>query len=115
MGQYFRVVNVDKREFLEPRAFREGPKLMELAHGGRMLRGLAVILSNGNGRGGGDIDSADPLVGSWAGDRIVVAGDYGDEGKWTGSAGVTLYAEAGQTYTDISDRVVAMLDKAGEL
>jgi hypothetical protein len=84
MGQYYKVVNCTKKEFINAWTFNDGAKLMEFglsAFG--MMSGLAILLTNGNGRGGGDIE--DPLigiVGRWAGDRIVIAGDYGDEGKF---------------------------------
>lgn len=57
------------------------------------MTALALLLSSGNGRGGGDLivhddddwtlESRPPrveLVGSWAGDRIVISGDYADDG-----------------------------------
>ncbi len=34
MGQYFQVVNLDKKEKLHPHAFGDGLKLMEMASGG---------------------------------------------------------------------------------
>jgi len=45
---------------------------------------LCVLLASGNGRGGGDLgddnltDDEKALIGSWAGDPVYVAGDYGD-------------------------------------
>lgn len=85
MGQYYKIVNLDKRQYLNPCAFGDGLKLMEFAcssHG--TLAGLAILLANSNGRGGGDLRSDHEIIGSWAGDRIVVAGDYamcGDRGE----------------------------------
>ena len=79
MGQYYKIVNLDKREYLDPRGLGDGAKLMELSDA---LVALAVLCASGNGRGGGDCCSARPIVGSWAGDRIVVAGDYGDGGAF---------------------------------
>ncbi len=46
------------------------------------------MLAHANGRGGGDLatEALTPdevrFIGSWAGDRIVVAGDYDDGGLW---------------------------------
>lgn len=88
MGQYYYTVNLDKRQFLDPQKFGEGLKLMEFGNSsGGTMTALAVLLSDGNGSGGGDLrvpEDGDPkgLVGSWAGDRIVVAGDYAEGGKW---------------------------------
>lgn len=77
------------------------------------MTGLAVLLADGNGRGGGDLYQASyngkkkedikphekinsewtgvngkaftvvpNIVGSWAGDRIVISGDYSDIGRF---------------------------------
>jgi len=62
------------------------------------------LLANSNGRGGGDALKHD-LVGSWAGDRIVVQGDYAeptDKGFLT--------EDEIEEYTDISQKVKEMLD-----
>jgi len=83
MGQYYMTVNIDKKQYLNPHRFGSGLKLLEFSCDScGLMTGLAILLSNGNGRGGGDLHSDDPIVGSWAGDRIVVAGDYGDEGAF---------------------------------
>jgi hypothetical protein len=119
MGQYYKIVNVDKRQFLRPHAFGDGAKLLEWGCSSNgTLTALAMLLASGNGRGGGDLASHDPLVGSWAGDRVVVAGDYADGdfvsdedmrevlasyGDPGGSAGdVNLYTVAGERFADIS-------------
>jgi hypothetical protein len=119
-GQYYRIVNIDKKEFISPRAFKDGAKLLEFAGGDcGVISGLAILMASGNGRGGGDfytntcygkdidislpknkhlrIDSSfttgvndekvcnlivPKVVGKWAGDRVVIAGDYADEGAF---------------------------------
>jgi hypothetical protein len=173
MGQYYLIVNVDKREYLDPHKFGEGAKLMEFGHSqSSILLALTVLLSNGNGRGGGDIFSSkfqeaqdkwekayrrysdgkrktrprypdekkynEPWIGHWAGDRIVVAGDYGEPLRWIEDATdeqlqevankcfskghnkknkVTLYhwAEYGPTFKDISKKILEVLADADEL
>lgn len=80
MGQDYYVVNVDKKEFLHPHRFMDGLKLVEFGSSGNgTMYGLAALLANSNGRGGGDIHSGYKVIGSWAGDRIVIAGDYAKE------------------------------------
>ena len=81
MGQYYYVVNLDKKEFLYPHKLGDGLKLWEICAGGGTSMALVALLADGNGRGGGDFN-AHPLVGSWCGDRIVVAGDYADNGRF---------------------------------
>jgi hypothetical protein len=89
MGQYYKIVNLDKGQYLKPHNFGQGAKLLEFGSSGSgIMLGLAVLLADGNGRGGGDLndDKLKPrlkkLVGSWAGDRIVVTGDYADAGRF---------------------------------
>lgn len=115
MGQYYYVVNIDKREFLHPHQFNDGLKLMEFGQsGGGTLLALTVLLADGNGRGGGDIHTKDrEWVGRWAGDRIVIAGDYADPDKY-GVEG-TLYGACGtDAWRNISEPVRAVLIAAGE-
>ena len=82
MGQYYLIVNIDKRQYLNPHKCGDGLKLLEFASGScGTLAALAILLADGNGRGGGDLHSDNPVIGSWAGDRIAIAGDYADEGK----------------------------------
>lgn len=119
MGQGYVVVNLDKKEYLRPHAFGEGYKLLEFgSSGGGTMAGLSILLANSNGRGGGDLDSDDPIVGSWAGDRIVIAGDYakaGDKGEFPSKEDfVTLYERCGdKEFTDISAKVLKVYEKGG--
>lgn len=80
MGQYYYVCNLDKKQFIHPHKFGDGLKLMEFgdSSSGTML-GLAALLADGNGRGCGDLRSDNPIIGTWARDRIVIAGDYADD------------------------------------
>jgi len=79
MGQYYLTVNLDKGEYLDPHKFGDGLKLLEFGDSASgTMTGLATLLADGNGRGGGDLRSENPVIGSWKGDRIVVAGDYAD-------------------------------------
>lgn len=119
MGQYYLIVNISKKQYLDPFVFADGRKLMEFASSGMgVLTGLALLLADGNGRGGGDLDSDNPIVGSWAGDRIVIAGDYADAGKFLeqetirkGHENDNLHTYADFFYTDISEQVIrAMID-----
>lgn len=83
MGQYYIAVNLDKKQYLHPHRFDDGMKLAEFSMtDGRTMTALALLLADGNGRGGGDVRPEHELIGSWAGDRIVIAGDYADKGKF---------------------------------
>lgn len=113
MGQYYAIINLTKKQFILPHAFGDGAKLMEFGSGGYTLSALAILLANSNGRGGGDLGSRRPVVGSWAGDKIVIAGDYaepGDAGEPKG--GGNLYGRTGtEAYQNVSaEAFEALLD-----
>jgi len=112
MGQYYYTVNLDKKQYIHPHRFGDGLKLLEFGCSGQgTMAGLAILLADGNGRGGGDLRSDHPIIGSWAGDRIVVTGDYADAGKHGASEASTLYEAIQNDYawTDISYQVIEAL------
>lgn len=117
MGQYYYAVNLTRHEYIKPHAFGDGAKLMEFACSApSMMAGLAILLADGNGRGGGDLDTesrlAKKIIGRWAGDRIVITGDYADEGKFLDgikSAKANLYTYVDENFKDISDDVIEVL------
>jgi hypothetical protein len=110
MGQYYKIVNIKKKQYITPDTFGDGSKLMEFSMSASgVLAGLAILLADGNGRGGGDLHSENDIVGSWAGDNIVVAGDYADEGKFVKEADRNLYNVASNEGEDISVKVLDAL------
>ncbi|CAG0999235.1 hypothetical protein PLCT2_02964 [Planctomycetaceae bacterium] len=139
MGQYYFIVNIDKKEFLHPHKLGDGLKLMEFAgQGDGTMLALGLLLADGCGRGGGDFHArkcSNPdlaLIGRWKGDRIVVAGDYADPGftpkpeEWTPEQraklkehfsegtdldkNVNLYAWAESFFEDISLKMRALME-----
>jgi hypothetical protein len=110
MGQYYKIVNIKKKQYIKPDTFGDGSKLMEFSMSASgVLAGLAILLADGNGRGGGDLHSENDIIGSWAGDNIVVAGDYADEGKFVKETSRNLYNVAGNEGEDISVKVLDAL------
>ena len=93
MGQYFYVVNIDKQEYLHPHDFK-----CQLENGQTSCEGLKM------GEFPGTLDllahltcdsyayAKHPLVGSWVGDRVQIAGDYSNK-KFT------LQSEDGESET----------------
>lgn len=122
MGQYYTIINLDKKEFLHPHKFGDGLKLLEFGMSAQgTMTALAVLLAEGNGRGGGDL-RVEPdcpvadLVGSWSRDRIVVAGDYADSEDGDPQGDDTLYSKTCEgddgepaEFTDISGKALALL------
>ncbi len=110
MGQYYKIVNIKKKQYISPYTFGDGSKLMEFSMSTNgVLAGLAILLADGNGKGGGDLNSNNPIVGSWAGDNIVIAGDYADDGKWVKETDTNLYSVASEQGEDISIKVLDAL------
>jgi hypothetical protein len=69
MGQAFYIANLDKRECIHPHDMGDGYKLLELNYS---LNALAMLLANSKDHPWADA----PMLGRWAGDRIVVMGEY---------------------------------------
>lgn len=127
MGQYYYVINRTKRQYIHPHKFDDGLKLLEFGcSGGGTMTALALLLADGNGRGGGDARSKSAIIGSWAGDSIVIAGDYADPGRFVDdddaktmmeSRGAdrkpNLYQVAGELFEDISDKILAAAREDG--
>lgn len=104
MGQYHEVYNLDKKERIDPHRIDNGLKLYEqVGHIGSTSTALFALLANSNGRGGGDFPEH-PMIGHWAGDRILIQGDYAsfkDNGY--------VPEEELEKFTDISGGVLEML------
>lgn len=84
MGQYHYIVNLDKKEFINPHKLGVGLKAWEqIANTPGTPQALFVLLICSNGRGGGDLGKTlgfdEPIIGRWAGDRIAVVGDYAED------------------------------------
>jgi hypothetical protein len=106
MGQYFKVYNVDKEEFIHAHHIDNGLKLMEqVGFQKSTASALFLLLANSNGRSGGGAKD-NPLIGRWAGDRIVIQGDYAEPGD----RGFVDPEELAR-YKNISAEVKSMLDR----
>lgn len=85
MGQYHKIVNLTKREFLHPHTLGDGLKLREQMTMGGVAHALHMLLACSNGRGGGDFPEdyeyveGEKVIGRWAGDRIAIVGDYAED------------------------------------
>ncbi len=124
MGQYYIIVNPVKKQYLNPHKFGAGLKLMEFTnteHGPQQA--LCILLANGNGGGGGDLgtdgltEEEIALIGRWAGDPVIVAGDYGEPWKFFDRAeydGKT-YEEKEALYKQSNGRVGTMDEVIGSL
>jgi hypothetical protein len=73
------------------------------------MSGLAILLAKGNGQGGGDLDSESLIIGSWAGDRIVVIGDYSNDMIVNSKEIKSLHDYIQKNFKDISEETLAAL------
>lgn len=110
MGQYWKPVNLTKREFINPHLLGAGLKLWEQVanHPGTGTALVILCAAMPEARGGGDLDLdenwhgpertfpehniipgpmpndystiAHAIIGRWAGDRIALVGDYSEAG-----------------------------------
>lgn len=110
MGQYYKIVNQTKKEYLHPHKFDTGFKLLEWLGTDIVSIALPLLLVNSNGRGGGDINEESlqdsGILGSWAGDNIVISGDYNEETD----KGYVDWEDL-ENYTDISDKLLNYITK----
>jgi hypothetical protein len=118
MGQYFKAVNIDKREVVCPWCIGGGAKLWEWAANTQGSI-FTLLLRRSDEGGGGDFYGyhkgcgeggpitcpLESLVGRWAGDRVVLVGDY-DSSK--------LYQDA-EGFRNISGDLVAVWNQFIEL
>ena len=75
MGQYFILVNLDKKEYVCPWCMGGAAKLYEWC-ANPQAGVIPFLLRKSSDFGGGDIHKDYETAGRWAGDRIVLVGDY---------------------------------------
>ncbi len=107
MGQYHHLVNVDKKEVVNPHGLGLGLKQYEhtaVNSGGSLADALYILMMTSPARGGGDFPQTD-ISGRWTGDRVLVLGDYTEDSDVPSIPNVgSLYSES-DGYTDITDMV----------
>ena len=102
MSQSWHAVNIDRREYFG--ALETEPEQPEGRAAYAYATGAALMLLGINPRWPG----AHPLIGAWAGHRIVMLGDYAkpDQGGYIDQDDLSLQE---QGFTDISDDVFKLL------
>jgi hypothetical protein len=78
MSSFYIAVNTTKRQYILPHAFGDGMRFTEFAassHG--MMFALAALLVSRNET----LATSSPVIGSWAGDSVVLAADN-DAGRF---------------------------------
>lgn len=107
MGQYHHLVNIDKKEVVNPHGLGLGLKQYEhtaVNSGGSLADAMYILMMTSPARGGGDFPQTD-ISGRWAGDRVLVLGDYTEDSDVPSIPNLgSLYRES-EGYTDITDMV----------
>ncbi len=79
MGQYHLVVNLTRKEYVDPASLGQGWKMCEFMGDGATARLLSVLLLDTTSVAIHD-DEVTALHGRWVGDRVAVVGDYSENG-----------------------------------
>ena len=112
MGQYHVLVNLDKKEVVTPHGLGLGLKQYEHIgeFNGTLADAMYILMMTSPSRGGGDFPSTN-ISCRWAGDRILVLGDYTQDSDVPSipNAGL-LYGESG-SYTDITELVAEAFEQ----
>ncbi len=118
MGQYFKIVNPVKRQYLDASSFGENIKASGFMIGYHAIA-LAVIVCNSD-----EVPKHyryGPLAGSWCGDPIYAAGDdyglpnlHGIVTSTEENPQRNLNQMAKEEFEDISYRAIAMLCEGGD-
>lgn len=112
MGQYHKLVNLDKKEQVVSYNLGLGAKQYEqTGFEGSMSDAMYLLLMTSPARGGGDWDSFDGLSGRWVGDRVVVLGDYTVDEDYASYPNFGKLWSDSSDWTDISDGVAVALGK----
>lgn len=100
MGQYYYIVNTEKKEYINAHNLGGGLKLWEIMV--NPISGLYTYLTaESSGSGGGDPRFSTEHMGRWSNNRIVTVGDYNDSGP---NAGLFQEVEDNPEYEEISSQ-----------
>jgi hypothetical protein len=121
MGQYHFVLNLDKKEFLHPHRLGDGLKLMEFGNsGGGTMTALGLLLAGCAINEPADSATQSLHLGSWAGDRIAIIGDYAEAEDLPVEDAAAIYdqifgEQADGSWTDRSPAGRELIEAQGEL
>jgi hypothetical protein len=112
MGQYHRLVNLDKQEWVDPHGLGLGSKQYEQTGCDASLADAMYVLTmTSPGEGGGDFPFTD-VSGRWVGDRVLIVGDYTKADAVPGFVGAdAIYSLAEAQYQNITPQVREAFEK----
>ena len=116
MGQYHILANLSNGEYVHPHSLGMGLKQYEhTLFKGDLAHAMYLLTMTSPMRGGGDWQGFEGISGRWAGDIVVILGDY------TEDSDIPEIPNLGSKYgwfcefgTNISDKVGAALEQVVE-
>ena len=112
MGQYHKLINLDKEEQVISYPLGLMAKQYEqTGTAGSFGDALYLLLMSSPNRGGGDWDLFPNLSGRWVGDRVIVLGDYTEDSDLPNYPNASKLYEASEDWKDISNEVAEALKK----
>ena len=103
MGQYHILYNIDNDEYVHPHRLGMGLKQREHLGGDASLADvLYMLVMTSPHRGGGDLPET-LISGRWAGDRVVVLGDYTEDNDIRGTRNAGTFYERAVSSPDVFD------------
>ena len=112
MGQYHVLVNIDKKEVVSPHGLGLGLKQYEHNgdYNGTLADAMYILMMTSPARGGGDYPIT-AVSGRWAGDRVVVLGDYTENADLPDIPNASkIYAQT-EFFDDITDLVADAFER----
>lgn len=112
MGQYHVLANLDKQEVVVPHGLGLGLKQYEHNgdYNGTLADAMYILMMTSPARGGGDYPATD-VSGKWAGDRVVVLGDYTEDSDLPNIPNASKIYGQTEFFTDITDLVAKAFEK----
>jgi len=114
MGQYYYLVNLDKKEYVSPWDIEGVGKLREWATK-KHVAAIPLLLGYSTSWGGGDPDWDDEeikeVAGRWAGDRVAMIGDYYERKEDTRKLDLPEWDEIEKDFVNISPIVLRAMKK----
>jgi hypothetical protein len=111
MGQYHVLVNLDKEEVVSPHGLGLGLKQYEHLgeFNGTLADAMYILTMTSPNRGNGDLPDTG-ISGRWAGDRVVVVGDYTSDADLPNYPNASLLFNATDKWVDITDLVATAFE-----
>lgn len=118
MGQYHKLVNIDKEEVVDAYGLGLGAKQYEhTGCDGSLSDAMYLLCMTSPANGGGDFPLT-PISGRWVGDRVLIVGDYTTQNSVNSTVNIpdleTLYDRSFK-FKDLTPDVRSAFEKIFEI